>query len=309
MKPSAPPPDSVPPARPGRARRLGRFAWRLSRLPLILYLGVVAVFYAFQTRLIFPGAETQGEPSAEVVPGPDAQLVDLSTARGDRVVALFGPALTPDGRPHPDAARRPTILYFYGNGSCLKHVADDDFDRFRRLGANVLVPEYAGYGMSGGHPGEVGCRETADAAYHHLRKRPDVDPARIVVLGRSLGGAVAIDLAARRPVAGLIAMSTFTSMLEMSRLRFPFLPARFLLRHRFDSLSKIGRVGGPILLFHGRRDDLVPEAMMDKLAAAARTPVTRLTVDGAGHNDLFAFGEENILDTIRRFLVPLAPGD
>jgi fermentation-respiration switch protein FrsA (DUF1100 family) len=302
-------PATVPPAQPGRARRIGRVAWRLARLPLLIYVSVVAVFYAFQTRLIFPGAETQGEPSAQVDPSPDAQLVHLTTAGGDRVVALFGPALTPGGRVHPDAAHRPTILYFYGNGKCLKHVADEDFDRFRRLGTNVLVPEYVGYGMSSGQPGENGCRATADAAYEHLLKRPDVDPSRIVALGRSLGGAVAIDLAARRPVAGLITMSTFTSMLDMARRNFPFLPARLLLRHRFESLAKIGRVGCPILLIHGRRDDLVPIAMMDRLAGAARTPVTRLTVEGAGHNDLFAFGETDILDAIQRFLKPLDPRD
>jgi fermentation-respiration switch protein FrsA (DUF1100 family) len=274
---------------------------------LLIYLGLLVVLYAFQTRLIFPGAETQGDPSAEVEPSPDALLVRLTTARGDRVVALFGPALTEEGRPHPDAAHCPTILYLYGNGTCLKDVSDNVFDRFRRLGTNVLVPEYVGYGMSGGQPSEIGCRETADATYEYLIRRHDVDPSRIVVLGRSIGGAVAIDLASRRPVAGLIAMSTFTSLLDMARLHYPFLPARLLLRHRFESLAKIGRIGGPILLIHGRRDDLVPEAMMDKLASAAARPVTRLTIERAGHNDLFAHGEDQILGAIRRFLEPFAP--
>ena len=87
--------------------------------------------------------------------------------RGATVEDKFGPALTPDGRPHPNAARRPTILYFYGNGMCLKGTAYE-FGHFRRLGANVLIPEYVGYGLSGGQAGEVGCRETADAAYDHL---------------------------------------------------------------------------------------------------------------------------------------------
>jgi fermentation-respiration switch protein FrsA (DUF1100 family) len=277
------------------------------RLLLLIYLGLLVVLYTFQTRLIFPGAETQGDPSAEVEPSPDTRLVHLTTARGDRIVALFGPALTEDGRPHPDATHCPTILYFYGNGTCLRNVSDTVFDRFRRLGSNVLVPEYVGYGMSSGQPSEIGCRETADAAYEHLIRRPDVDPSHIVVLGRSIGGAVAIDLASSRPVAGLIAMSTFTSLLDMARLHYPFLPVRLLLRHRFESLAKIGRIGSPILLIHGNRDDLVPDAMMDTLAAAARTPVTRLAVEGAGHNDLFAHGEDQILEAIHRFLEPFAP--
>ena len=156
------------------------------------------------------------------------------------MVALFGPALTPDGEPHPDAARRPTLLYFYGNGMCLSDTTEQ-FDRFRRLGANVLIPEYVGYGMSGGQPSEAGCQATADAAYDHLQRRGDVDPRPIVAVGWSLGGAVAIDLASRRPVAGLVAFSTFTSMVEMARTEFPVPPHSLLLRHRFDSLTKIGQ--------------------------------------------------------------------
>jgi uncharacterized protein len=120
---------------------------------------------------------------------------------------------------------------------------------------------------------------------------------------------VAIDLASRRPIAVLFTLSTFTRLADLARLHYPFLPAEWLLRHRFDSLAKIGRVGCPVLLIHGRRDQIAPYAMMDRLAAAARSPVTRLAIDGAGHNDLFAFGENRILETIRRFLEPLAPGD
>jgi uncharacterized protein len=266
------------------------------------------VFFTTQNLLIFPGAATQGHPAAEFHPDPDTPLVRLTTARGDRVVALFGPALTPNGRPHPNAARRPTILYFYGNGMCLKGTTYE-FGHFRRLGANVLIPEYVGYGLSGGQAGEVGCRETADAAYDHLSKRPDVDPAKIVAAGRSLGGAVAIDLALRRPVATLFTLSTFTRLADLARHHYPFLPAaEWLLQDWFDSLAKIGRVDCPVLFVHGRRDEIVPFAMMDRLAAAARAPVTRLAVEGAGHLDLFAF-EDQILESIGRLLEPLTPGD
>ena len=241
-----------------------------------------------------------------VRPRADAELVTLTTADGDRVVALFGPALTREGEPHPEASRRPTLLYFYGNGMCLNDTMEQ-FDHFRRLGANVLIPDYVGYGMSGGQPGESGCRATADAAYDHLQSRRDVDPRAIVAVGWSLGGAVAIDLASRRPVAGLAAFSTFTSMVEMARRNFPFLPNSLLLRHRFDSLAKIGRVSCPILLMHGRSDRLIPSAMSDRLAAAARTPVTKLTVEGADHNDFFLVGGAQVDEALVRFLESLPP--
>jgi fermentation-respiration switch protein FrsA (DUF1100 family) len=268
---------------------------------LLIYLGVVLVFFAFQTRLIFPGLISQGQPWAVVRPGPDAELVTLRTAGGDRVVALFGPALSPEGRPLADAAARPTLLYFYGNGSCLRH-ALDEFETFRRLGANVLIPDYTGYGMSGGRAGEAGCVATADAAYDHLRARPDVDPDRIVVVGWSLGAAVAIDLAARRPVAGLVTLSAFTSMLDMAHTLYPWLPARLLLRHRFESERKIASVTAPTLIIHGRRDGIIAYTMSDRLAAAAGGPVTRLAIDDGDHNDLFAISGEEIPETLRRFL-------
>ena len=163
----------------------------------------------------------------------------------------------PDGNPHPEAGQRPTILYFYGNAMCLND-AMFEFDHFRRLGLNVMIPEFVGYGMSAGKPSETGCRDTADAAFAHLQGRKDINPKKIVAAGWSLGGAVAVDLAARKPVAGLIAFSTFTSMAEMSRRSFPFLPATLLLRHRFDSEAKMSHLTCPILLGHGRRDEIVP---------------------------------------------------
>jgi hypothetical protein len=177
-------------------RRAWQRTWRVIRIPLLIYAGVGAVLFSTQIRLIFPGAEKQGQPTTIVQARPGEELVSLTTAHGDQVIALFGPALTPDGQPHPKAASSPTMLYFYGNAMCVND-ALPEFDRFRRLGLNVMIPDYVGYGMSGGKPSESGCYATADAAFAHLLKRKDVDPAKIVVAGWSLGGAVAIDLASR----------------------------------------------------------------------------------------------------------------
>ena len=167
---------------------------RIARFLGVIYLGTVAVLYSLQTRLIFPGADTQGQTFAEVRPRPGTELVDLTTQRGVRVVALFGAALTPDGLPDPRAASRPTMIYFYGNAMCMNY-AMPEFERFRRLGLNVLIPEYSGYGMSGGSPSETGCQDTALAAMDYLVSTRGVDPKRILAAGWSLGGAVAIDLA------------------------------------------------------------------------------------------------------------------
>jgi fermentation-respiration switch protein FrsA (DUF1100 family) len=270
-----------------------------------LYLGIVAVLFALQIRLIFPGAETQGKSSAVVHPAPGTELVNLTTEHDERVVALFGPALLPGGEPNPDAASRPTILYFYGNAMCLNDTAFE-FEHFRRLGLNVLIPEFVGYGMSGGKPSEAGCRDTADAAFAHLQGRKDINPKKIIAAGWSLGGAVAVDLAARKPVAGLIAFCTFTSMADMSRRSFPFLPTALLLRHRFDCESKMSHITCPILLGHGRRDDIVPAAMLDRLAAAAtKAPVMKFVIDDAGHNDFYAAGQDQVFQAMSRFIAQI----
>jgi pimeloyl-ACP methyl ester carboxylesterase len=299
-------PDVPATSAPKPRRTWRRLGWSVVRIVLLVYLGLTLVFAAIQTNLIFPGRASQGRPEARFTPPPGAELVTLRTAVGTPVAALFGPALTPEGRSRADAATCPTLLYFYGNGMCLA-TALDEFDLFRRLGANVLIPEYPGYGLSGGRPGESACYAAADAAYDHLLTRPDVDPARVVAAGWSLGGAVAIDLAARRPVAGLAVFSTFTRLPDLAALHFPFLPHGLLLVHRFDSRAKLPRVGCPILIGHGTHDSIIPAAMMDHLAAAARAPVTRLPVPGADHNDFFDAGRRPVAVALRRFLDGLAP--
>jgi fermentation-respiration switch protein FrsA (DUF1100 family) len=269
------------------------------------YIGLLAVLFALQVRLIFPGSESQGKPTSVVHPGPGTTLVNLTTENDDKVVALFGPALLDDGSPDPEASRRPTILYFYGNAMCLNDTRFE-FEHFRRMGLNVMIPEYVGYGMSSGKPGELGCRDTADAAFAHLQGRKDIDPKKVIAAGWSLGGAVAVDLAARKPVAGLIAFCTFTSMADMSRRSFPYLPTTLLLRHRFDSEAKMGRITCPILLGHGRRDEIVPAAMQERLAAAAtKAPVMKFLVDSGGHNDFYATGEDQIFQAIGRFVAQI----
>jgi fermentation-respiration switch protein FrsA (DUF1100 family) len=283
----------------GRATR-----YALTRGLLItlgVYIVVLSYLYSVQAAIIFPGRQSQGQSWAQARPPRGAELVRLTAAGGGEIVALFGPALAPDGTPRADAAGRPTVLFFYGNGDCLRNMVDQ-FEDFRRLGANVLIPDYAGYGMSGGEASEIGCYATADAAYEHLRARPDVDPARIVAGGWSLGAAVAADLASREPVVGLVLFSAFTSMSDMARRFYPFLPGLNLaVAHRFESEKKIARVTCPILLGHGRTDSMIPYAMADRLAAAAGGPVTRFSVDG-DHNEFFSRGGDQVLATLGEFL-------
>lgn len=265
---------------------------------LAVYLVLVLLLYFAQEWLIFPGKESQGQPYAVVKPFPGMEVVQLSTAQGDQISALFGPALTTEGKPHPNAAQRPTLLYFYGNAMCARF-ALDEFQEYRRLGLNVMIPDYVGFGMSSGQPSEAGCYATAEATYTYLGSRADIDSHKIVVLGRSLGSGVAVDLASRKPVAALMTLSAYSSLADMAHELYPYLPVSLFLKHRFDSQSKIGKVHCPILVAHGKNDDIISFRHSQRLASAAKAPVTQVYLEHFGHNDFF--GPETI-QVLRDFL-------
>lgn len=292
---------SSPVEPPSSRRRWWRVLRSIGRFLIGVYALLLVLLYFAQDALIFPGRAFQGRPLVYFRPVPGSEIVELKTSGGEKAVALFGPALSPTGSALPDAKSRPTLLYFYGNAQYLGGTLDE-FAKMRRMGLNILMPDFLGYGLSGGRASEAGCYATADAAYEHLRSRPDIDPDKIVIGGFSLGGAVAIDLAARRPAAGLIVSCTFTSMADMTRGRYPFVPASLLLRHRFSSREKIATIRCPILIAAGRLDKIIPPNMADALASAAGGPVTRIVLDDAGHDDLFRVAEGRAAEVLQGFL-------
>ena len=281
--------------------RRRRWWLKILRIGLAVYLGLAVTMYFLQDWMIFPGAATQGRAEAAVRPAADEQLVALPTASGEKITLLFGPALRPDGSPHPDAAHRPTILYFYGNAMSLSACAAE-FAEFRRLGANVAIAEFVGYGLSTGKPSEAGVYTTADTAYQYLLTRADVDRKRIVPVGWSLGAAAAIHLASSKPVAGLATFSAFTSMADMGRQILPWLPTSMLLHHRFENEKKMASVTCPVFMAHGTVDSLVPFSMNARLAAAAKGRVTVVPVTGGDHNDIFQVGGTGLLHQLGEFL-------
>ena len=302
----------LPPARmdsepPNRERRRWWWPWRLLRLGVLVYLGLGLAAYLGQDWLMYPAARHHGEPPRPFQLGPGAERVDLTCADGTPIAAVFGAALHADGSADPSAAHGPTVLYFYGNGGSVQW-STYEFDHFRRIGANVMIPDLPGYGASGGTPSEPHIDAAADAAYAALCRRSDVDPRRIFIVGWSLGGGPAVDLASRKPVAGLALFNAFTSMPEMADRLLPWLPTRLLCRAKFANEAKIGRVHRPALICNGLLDVQVPASMSDRLAAAAGGPVTRLRVATADHNSIFDAEPEVVWPALKRLLDgPVAP--
>jgi fermentation-respiration switch protein FrsA (DUF1100 family) len=198
------------------------------------------------------------------------------------------------------------LVYLYGNGMCLE-TSCYEFAQFRQLGCTVLIPEYPGYGMSSGWASESGCYEAADAAYHYLTATLRAHPTQIVVAGWSLGAAVAIDLAARKQVAGLIVLGAFTNIPEQAHAMLPWVPTWVVclfIMERFDNVSKIRQVTCPIFIGHGTEDELVPFAMAERLAQAARprNSVTFLPIGGCSHNGIFEANRGCVWTAIKDFL-------
>lgn len=225
------------------AARLLRVFLVLFTLGLLGYIGAGIYFYTRQHAMVFRAVARGERARRQVMPPLGAGYVTFPAARGETITALFGPALDEHGdRVLPDTARRPTLLFFYGVGEYLNYpFLRSQIEVFRRAGFNVLVPEYIGLGLSSGEPSEQGLYDTALAAFEYLKQRPDIDPQRIFIVGHSLGGAPAVDLAARVQPAGLITLATFTSLPDIAALRYPMFPCHYLTRIRCPNVEKSGR--------------------------------------------------------------------
>jgi fermentation-respiration switch protein FrsA (DUF1100 family) len=182
--------------------------------------------------------------------------------------------------------RSPTgrvVLFCHGNGGNISHRLETA-KMVTDLGSDMFLFDYRGYGRSGGSPGEAAVYADALACYDWLRREKGWPPSAIIVFGRSLGGAVAIDLAAKRECGGLIVESSLTSTAAMARRMFPFYPAQYLVRYRFEGLAKIPSVNCPVLVTHSPDDEVIPYDMGRRLYEAAGQPRSFLDLRG-GHNE------------------------
>jgi fermentation-respiration switch protein FrsA (DUF1100 family) len=199
----------------------------------------------------------------------------------------------------------PVLLLFHGNAGNLSHRVDLLVELARRTPAEVFVLGYRGYGRSEGRPEEEGLYLDAQAAWRHLTTTEGVAAQRLVIFGKSLGGAVAIDLASRVEAAGLIVESSFTSIADMAGAHYPFVP-KFLIRTRMDSESKVRSLTCPKLFIHSKMDRVVPYRLGRALYEAAAEPKTFHEVVGAGHNETWFVGGEPYFGALARFITESA---
>ena len=269
----------------------GRFLRRYWLIPAFL---LAIVMLAATTDILerffvyYPASKVEGDPSLLGMPFED---IYLKTQDGLR---LHGWLVS-----KPDAVH--TFLIFHGNAGNIGHRLDW-IRMLYDLNANILIIDYRGFGNSEGRPCEKGLYLDARAAHDWVRRQRPKERDTLVLLGESLGGAVAVELASVVPVKALILQSAFTSAWDMAKTIMPLGLLRPLAGISFDSQSKIKRIHCPKPIIHGSRDEIVPLRLGKKLFSAAAPPKEFYEVPGAGHNDLLAIAGDDYVRRIRAFL-------
>ena len=198
-----------------------------------------------------------------------------------------------------------TWLWFHGNGGNVGHRVTELALLHHRLGVNLLIFDYQGYGESQGRPSEAATYQDARAALAYLQQHHGRNAGPLVYYGHSLGTAIAVELAVNHPPAGLVLVSPFTSVSAMTRLAFPWLPVSWLVKDRYNTLDRIPNVRCPLLIFHGTQDELIPISHGEILFDAAAEPKSFQALPQAGHNDTFQAGGEVYWSAIESFMAAL----
>jgi hypothetical protein len=259
-----------------------------------ILIAVVSLRIIENQLIYFPPRYPDGFPPSPIVER-DVEEVWLLTEDGVRINAFY--------RSLP--ASKLVLLWFHGNAENIGYGLDH-LRALAKIGVNILAVDYRGYGKSEGKPDEAGVYQDADAAYDYLIKQRHFRAEDIIIYGHSLGGAVAVNLASRRPCGGLIVQSSFTNARAMARRMFAIPLIAYVVKSRFDSLQKIREVHAPILIVHGTRDEVVPFRMGQQLFAAAPEPKRFYPIEGAGHNNLMEVGGERYLACLQRFVAESA---
>jgi fermentation-respiration switch protein FrsA (DUF1100 family) len=284
------------------------FGWRIARICVLLCACLLGYVMLFEDSFIyFPSKYPEGAWTLEPPRAREGQIVaqvedvQLTAADGVRLHGWYcTPRIGRAGGALEPVEARATLLYLHGNGGNISH-RYDFLEELVRLPVNVLIIDYRGYGKSEGRPSEEGLYMDARAAWEHLTTARGIPPARIVIFGKSLGGAVAIDLATKVEACGLIVQSSFTSVADMAREVLPFVPP-FVIRTKMDSLSKIASVSCPKLFVHSQADEIVPYRLGRRLFDAARPPKQFYEVKGAPHNLTNTIGGAPYYEALRAFI-------
>ena len=264
----------------------------------LAYAALLLLVFVAQPHLIY-----FNETGRDIIATPDQaglayEPVKLSTVDGETLHGWFVPAPA-------KGVDKGTVLFFHGNAGNISHRMEYLL-MFHRLGYDTFIFDYRGYGQSSGSPSESGTSLDAEAAWRYLTATKGISPARMVLFGESLGGAVAARLAAHVTASGampaaLVLASTFTSVPDVAAKIYPFLPVRLLSRFDYNTLGYLRSVTSPVFIAHSPQDEIIPFEHGRTLYQAAPEPKQFLELQG-GHNDGFIFMRETWVKALGEFI-------
>lgn len=262
-------------------------------ISISVWLLLALLLYFYQPKLVFyPHAIIQTTPSTISL---DYEDVSLVTADGEVINGWWIPAVE----------ARATLLFLHGNAGNISHRLES-IAIFNQLGLSVFIIDYRGYGKSSGRPSEQGTYLDAEAAWEYLLNEKGLKSDEIIVFGRSLGGAVATWLADRHTPAGLIIESSFTSIADIGKYYYPYLPTSLLARIKYASIERIAHNKSPLLVIHSIDDEIIPYQHGKALFAQAATEspqVNKMFMDiRGGHNEGFLLTGEKYSNGIDHFI-------
>ena len=267
--------------------------WSLLFIACAVYVGLSLALYFFQERLVF-------FPSKDVLVTPRTVglgFEDVYLQSGEsRIHAWYVPA----------GNARLSVLFCHGNAGNISHRLET-LSLLNTLGVNVLIFDYAGYGLSEGKASEAQTYRDVETAWRFLVEEKGANPKSIVLFGRSLGGGVATWLAAKEAPGALIVESTFSSVPEMGAKLYPFLPVRLLARVHYDSGARISQIASPQLFIHSREDEIVPFEQGLSLYRLANEPKTFVEIHGS-HNRGFLDSAVDYISALESFLLEVQEG-
>ncbi len=268
----------------------------MMKLLLVLatgYVLLVAAIYLLQGRMLYlpdqPGRELAATPADA---GLDYEDVSIETADGVKLHGWYIPG--PSSR---------VLLFFHGNAGNISHRLES-IRQFHHLGLSVFIIDYRGYGQSKGRASENGLYLDAEAAWRYLTRTRGVDPGDVVIFGRSLGASVAAWLAARHEPLALIVESSFSSVPDIAREIYPWLPVRWLSRLRHATVDYVRDVRCPVLVIHSRDDEIIPFHHGEAILAATPEPRSFLELRGS-HNEAYLLDANNYVERLGEFLAHL----
>jgi len=263
---------------------------RLRKLLFVLFLTyvfVIVMLVFLENRMVYP-LESAAD-HWENPPDPAIEEVTFPSADG---VTIHGWYLA-----QPGAAE--VLVICHGNGGNLSY-RGHTLLRFREvLGCSVLIFDYPGYGKSSGKPSEEGCYASAEAALRWLNEFKSYPSRQVILFGESLGGGIATEIAKRQPCRALVLFKTFTTLPAVGQRRYRWLPVRWLMRNKFDSLAKIRDIHVPTFIASATLDEIVPFEMGKELHAAALGPKEFMALEGEHHNDRLS---DDFMMRLKRFL-------